>query len=589
MEKRGMQAAYPAGMFEPWLLAAECNSQMFEFMGAFVYSSLYKMMSEEDIPRVENALKRCLQEPGTVLEECVHMIAGDGYDTFIMSMKYHQDIGKYYIELRNLAISERMVKELERDRDLQNDFLTLLGGTFFTYHPEDDIFSLFWMNYEQRVTLYSMPFAQWEEEVLREGLVEERDASVFRSFCSAVRSAAAEQIFYFHGRLLSAGRSQESYRIKFMPRIRGGEKLVEGVWMGINDQTGDALDDYVTGIHQDSLTKLLDKQAINQYAEEAVEKGDAPAIVMVDIDHFKNVNDTYGHLFGDQVISAVADIIKRAVGSHGVAGRVGGDEFLIVMKDYGDELGLRNYLRGIRTNVTALFQDKLASDRISCSIGVARCGIDANNFRELYRIADRALYIAKWKGRNRYIIYKPELHGRFNTASDDLDMKGIRDSFYSEKDLRRFNLCLGEVVLHGREKLPALLEQTARILDVDRILVFWGEERTLIGAYPAETGGEEDRRDIFERREYRERFENDMLQISNTNMLEYSMPDLYAFYREKGIRSLMQHFLRGADGGIMGFVAVEECSVIRNFPKLAEQLFKSMCSIINAVLLRENA
>lgn len=583
-----MQAEYPAGMFESSLFAAECNGQMYEFMGAFVYSSLFKMLSEKDIPRVEKALKRCRQAPGSVAEECVHMIGEDGYDTFIMNMSFRQDIEKYYIELQNLTISERLLKESEQEKRLLRDFMTIIGGTFFIYRPSDGHFSLFWMNYEQKVTLYSMPFEQWESEILEKGLVYQKDAAVFRSFCNAVRNASTEQIYLFHGGVLSDGRNQEAYRVKFLPRTNAGENVVVGAWISVNEQTGDALDDYVTGIHQDSLSRLLDKRAINRYAEDAVENGEEPAIVMVDIDNFKNFNDTYGHPFGDQVIASVADVIKRVVGSHGVAGRVGGDEFMIVLKDYGDELGMRNYLRGIRTNVMALFQDKLESNRITCSIGVARGGIDANNFMELYRIADRALYIAKQKGRNRYIIYKPELHGRFNTGSDDIDMKEIRDSFYSDKDLNRFNLYLADVVLYGRERLPALLEQTAHILCVDRILVFWGRKRELIGFYPAELCAVENKRELFENKEYIEIFRDDMLQISNTNLLEYTMPEVYAIYQENGTRSLMQHFLRGADGELFGFITVEECNTMRGFPKLAVQLFKNMCKIINAVLLREN-
>lgn len=588
MENTWMQAEYPAGMFDSSLFAAECNSQMFEFMGAFVYSSLYKMLSEEDIPRVEKALKRCIQAPGIAVEECVHIIDEDGYDTFIMNMNFHQDIGKFYIELQNLTIAERLLKESEQEKGLLRDFLTIIGGTFFTYRPSDELFSLFWMNYEQMVTLYSIPFAQWEREMLEKGLVDKKDEAVFRSFCNAVRGASTEQIYLFHGGVLSDGRNQEAYRVKFLPRIHAGETVVVGAWISFNEQTGDALDDYVTGIHQDSLSRLLDKRAVNRYAEDAVERGDEPAIVMVDIDNFKNFNDTYGHPFGDQVIASVADVIKRVVGSHGVAGRVGGDEFMIVLKDYGDELGMRNYLRGIRTNVMALFQDKLESNRITCSIGVARGGIDANNFKELYRIADRALYIAKQKGRNRYIIYKPELHGRFNTGSDDIDMKEIRDSFYADKDLNQFNLYLADVVLHGRTKLPALLEQTAHILGVDRILIFWGKKRELIGCYPPEIPAEENKSRLFENPEYIEIFQDDMLQISNTNLLEFSMPEVYAVYQENGTRSLMQHFLRGADGEILGFITVEECNTMRGFPKLAVQLFKNMCKIINAVLLREN-
>lgn len=73
---------------------------------------------------------------------------------------------------------------------------------------------------------------------------------------------------------------------------------MEGVWLNINEQTGDVLDDYVTGNQLDSLTKLLNKRAIEQYAEKEVSGGANIAIVMIDVDNFKSVNDNYGHPFG---------------------------------------------------------------------------------------------------------------------------------------------------------------------------------------------------------------------------------------------------------------------------------------------------
>lgn len=584
-----METVYPAGRFDRSLMAAECNNQMFELMGYFIYSSLYKMMQEEDVPRIENALERCRQTPDAVVEECVHIIREDGgYDSYIMNISLCSGGEKYYIELQNPALGARLLEECENEKNLLKDFLTLAGGVFFVYRPSDDSFSLFWMDYEQKVELYSMPFTKWEGKMLRDGLVSGKDVSVFQTFCNSVRRAAGDQIYSFHGKILSKGRSQEAYRVKFLPRNYAGELLVEGTWMSVNEQTGDPVDDYIGGINLDPLTRVLNKKAINSYAEESVQKGETPAIVMIDIDNFKSINDTYGHPFGDQVIAAVADIIKKIIGSHGVAGRVGGDEFMIVLKDYGDELGMRSYLRGIKTNVMALFQDKVGDNKISCSIGVSRGGVDSNDFRELYRIADRALYIAKQKGRNRYIIYKPELHGRFNTSSDDLDMKQIRGSFYSERDLNQFNLCMADMVLYGRDRLPALLEQAAHILAVNRIMVFWGEARQPIGVWPPSLDDVRDMKEVFENPEYMNMFENDMLYISNTNMLEFSMPELYALYHESDARSLMQHFLRGEDGEIRGFVTAEECTTMRGFPKLGVQLFRNMCRVLNALLLKEN-
>lgn len=303
--------------------------------------------------------------------------------------------------------------------------------------------------------------------------------------------------------------------------------------------------------------------------------------------HFKDVNDTYGHMFGDQVIAATADVIKKVVGQNGAAGRMGGDEFMVVLTSYEDELDLRNYLRGIKTNVAALFQNKLNGNRLSCSIGASRAGVDSDDYKELFRIADKALYIAKQKGKNRFIIYKKELHGQFNVSENDYNMVEIRDSFYSEKDLNKFNELLADTVLNGSGSLPQLLEHAAHTLMVGRMMVLWGEDRSVIGVYPPEQQELEDNLGLFEGQQYLEMFKNDMLIITNVNMLEFTMPEMYAIYRKNKVSSLMQHLLRDKDGRCMGMVIAEEHNNPRHFPKLALQLFMSMCRILNMVLIKE--
>ena len=250
---------------------------------------------------------------------------------------------------------------------------------------------------------------------------------------------------------------------------------------------------------------------------------------------------------------------------------------------------LRNYLRGIKMNVGALFLEKVGNNKITCSIGVSRNKVDSSEFKELYRIADRALYLAKEKGKNRYIIYKPELHGAFRLSEGDRDLTDIKEAFYAERDLFAFNRSLSGLILQGSRELSEVLEKMAHVLTVSRVRVFWGENRAVIGAYPLALAADPYDRDCFEKEEYMQLFQNDMLQIGNLNGLEYTIPEIYRLYRENDVCSVLQHYLRDEEGNIKGFVTVEECSQIRGFPKLAVQIFESMCRVLNAVLLKEDA
>lgn len=596
MGMENIEAIYPVGRLDKSLLVVGGNKPMYEFIGEYIYSPLYKMVLEKDVDRLKNAVSRCNLQDWTqpeadktkAVEECIHFINEQGgYDTYLVILRGLKDFDGYEIELQNVSENIRQIGKISSRLMMLRDYLTVSGNAMFSYRPADGWFKLFWMDYEQEVEICDMSFEQWREQTVQQRQVSEKDRDAFDSFCEAVKSGEQEQAYIFRGSILNRGKSEDTYRVRIQPIMYAGQKRVLGVWSVINKRTGKGAEDYAEGNHLDSMTKLLDRKGIMEYAETKVAKGADVAVVMLDIDNFKNVNDTYGHPFGDAVITAVADVIKKVIGSSGVAGRVGGDEFMAILNNNGDELALRNYLRGIKMNVGTLFLDKVGNNKITCSIGVSRNKVDSEDFKELYRIADRALYLAKEKGKNRYIIYKPELHGAFRLSEGDRDLTDIKEAFYSERDLFAFNRSLSGLVLQGSGELIDVLEKMAHVLTVSRVRVFWGENREVIGAYPLDLMADKYNEACFEKEEYVQLFRNDMLQIGNLNALEYTIPEAYQLYREKGVCSVLQHYLRDAEGEIKGLVTVEECSQIRGFPKLAVQIFESMCKVLNAVLLKE--
>lgn len=122
------------------------------------------------------------------------------------------------------------------------------------------------------------------------------------------------------------------------------------------------------------------------------------------------MNDTYGHIVGDEVLITFTKIINDNLNSRGIVGRMGGDEILIVTETISDQTELRNMLRSIRTTVEWTFKNDPRELNVTCSMGVCAFPANGSDFNKLYSLADKMLYIAKSKGKNRYIIYTPELH-----------------------------------------------------------------------------------------------------------------------------------------------------------------------------------
>lgn len=580
---------YPAAKFTFSLSVHEANSLMFRFLGERQYASLYKIVKEEDVGRLQAAVEKCAQMSSEKeINECIYLqnIQGE-YEKYIVILRKYDDIDYIYLELQSAGSDEKRIKELNSKLEIFKDYLTINGKALFAYLPEEDMFYLFWMDYSQVVDVCEMPLQEWRRQTVEKRYVTGKDVAVFDNFCDTLARGNSERTFVFSGKILSYGSNMDGYKIQMVPREHQGKKMVLGVWSVINIKTGEQADDYLEGTFVDSLTKILNKKSITEYALRTVKPGSQAAVVILDIDYFKNVNDTYGHLFGDQVVTAVADVIKNVIGDSGMAGRIGGDEFMVILKDYGDESGLRSYLRSIKFNISMLFLDRVGDNRLSCSIGASQCGVDSNDYNELFRIADKALYIAKQKGRNRFVIYDVKKHGQFHMADDSADMTEIRESFYSEKDMFQVNRLLAELVLKGRECLPELLEQIAHTLMIDRIVIFWGEEREAVAQYPAEYLWDRDEMYTFEEEGYISLFQDDLLICTNTNFFEYSQRFAFSILKKHKVLSYMQFLLRDGEGNINGMVSLEVCTNRHHFPKLAVQLFENMCRIVNAVLIRE--
>ncbi|VVP56917.1 hypothetical protein PS838_05762 [Pseudomonas fluorescens] len=133
--------------------------------------------------------------------------------------------------------------------------------------------------------------------------------------------------------------------------------------------------------------------------------GNATSLVMLDIDHFKQVNDTYGHQAGDKVIEQVARLIHEHVRETDVAGRYGGEEFGVVLSDT-DKIGGSVFAERLRKAVEGLeVLHNGQSIRFTISLGVADLSQPSINHADLIAWADHALFASKKAGRNRVTVY----------------------------------------------------------------------------------------------------------------------------------------------------------------------------------------
>ncbi len=157
----------------------------------------------------------------------------------------------------------------------------------------------------------------------------------------------------------------------------------------------------------DSLTGLLNRRAFYQRAQEAADRvgnHGRMAAILLDIDHFKRVNDEYGHDVGDAVIQSVA----REIGAEGIVGRLGGEEFGVILP-HRPVAEAETHAGRLRRGIEALrIRGARTPIRVTCSLGVSEW-IEADTVEGLIKRADIALYEAKSTGRNRVVTATSDL------------------------------------------------------------------------------------------------------------------------------------------------------------------------------------
>ncbi len=197
--------------------------------------------------------------------------------------------------------------------------------------------------------------------------------------------------------------------------------------------------------HHDPLTELpnraLVESRLQQELEQAHRHGHQDAVLFIDLDHFKQVNDSFGHLVGDELLCAAAKRLSLRLREGDTLGRLGGDEFILLLSMLNDTQDAAVVARDFIAALNEPFQLPSGHEVfIGGSIGISLFPQDGQTVSELMKNADAAMYLAKESGRNQFSFYTPELNA------------DARNKLALENDLRRAIL-QNELTLHYQPKV----------------------------------------------------------------------------------------------------------------------------------------
>jgi len=160
--------------------------------------------------------------------------------------------------------------------------------------------------------------------------------------------------------------------------------------------------------HYDELTGLANRMLLNKTLEEicSTKNNGKSAILFIDIDNFKNINDSYGHLTGDYTLQKIANIIKSTIREHDTVARISGDEFVICISQIKDKEDVDIYVKRLLRAFESPLILKNRQLTISLSIGISIYPDDTQIKEKLIDFSDQAMYKVKRNGKNGFKFFK---------------------------------------------------------------------------------------------------------------------------------------------------------------------------------------
>ncbi len=213
----------------------------------------------------------------------------------------------------------------------------------------------------------------------------------------------------------------------------------------------------------DSLTGLANRYSFDESLIKDIKTNlrgrTTLALLLIDLDHFKYVNDTYGHDIGDKLLIDVVKRIRACLRDNEMFARLGGDEFAIILNGLTSINGAILVARRINHSLSKLFQIDNHAIQSGASIGISVCPWDTGNEKTLFKYADIAMYRAKNKGRNRFSFFKAEMQEKFLAE------------FHIENQLRN-GMINNEFIMYYQ---PVINPKTQKLIGVEA-LIRWKNE-----------------------------------------------------------------------------------------------------------------
>lgn len=499
---------------------------------------------------------------------------------------------------RNIGVEIIDINESVGDYETAMDSLSrvrllmsLTDEFAFIYDKATNMFKMFKYDRFNRIILYDMDIDQWKREMLSKSYVKYDEKAMLDTLVLNMKTYADS----FSIKMNCAIRTQSDIfeAVRFIGTVHNessGNKIIVGRVVS-DESVGHASTamEIMNELQYDSLTGVYNKKTITEYAKKRIseEKEKRIVIAILDVDHFKSVNDTFGHLYGDKVLARVGGRLKEIVGEDGVIGRIGGDEFMIVFNGLDDDQVLRGMLRAIRTQIKWEFAEDFENLSITCSIGASIFPVNGRDYEDLFKKADCCLYIAKEKGRDRYVFFRDEMHRASYEAMLNQNQLNAMKNPREIGELKNVASFMENAMTDSRKAILDAMRHMKDTFGIDNINIYYGEGMKKVYSFGSDIPEAKDAMYVFSEEFQKLMGENErFMQIGFADTFSDITPDFCGRMKAERIASTIQCYI-GDKRNIKGLVTFNKCREASQWANYEIDCARIFAAVLSSMALND--
>lgn len=399
---------YENGVLNPFYV----NEGMFRMLGysraqgmKFI-NKVERSIIPDDLPIFQQGIEDVLKDDGAIDVEFRTVTGSGGLRwLYVRANLYSREDSKYIIVAVVEDITDR--KNVEEELHQQAERLHILseaeGGKIIDYNARTDVMVI----KSSREYDTSEKMIKKYMENFDESTIFEEDVAYYKSIFRGLLTSPKNETIEYRTKRFEKDYTWYQLNLTSLLGPEGYVTRIVGRMINIHEKKLKELD-LLLRAEKDAMTGLYNKGAAMQLIQNAIEdskKDTLNALMIIDLDNFKEVNDLLGHAQGDQVLVDTATALNEIFKGGDIVGRIGGDEFVVFMKNL-NAISNADILAGkVVRNVNFSFDYEDRQINVTCSVGVAIFPYHGNDYEELFNKADKAVYTAKANGKCGYRIY----------------------------------------------------------------------------------------------------------------------------------------------------------------------------------------